>query len=98
MPSRLSNPFANPQLKARIFHLGVFLIIVLIGAVIYRNCFKVPFLFDDNSLILDNAVIRSLTDLRALWFYDPSRFLTTKTGPSMRSTVPRMRTVSWADA
>src|SRR4051794_263279 len=28
----------------------------------------------------------------------PSRFLTTKTGPSMRSTVPRIRTVSWAAA
>ena len=29
---------------------------------------------------------------------DPSRVLTTKTGPSMRSTVPRTRTVSSAEA
>src|SRR5205085_8530486 len=72
----ISNPFMNPRIKGRVLHLGIFLLIAFIGTVIYRKTFNVPFLFDDNYNILENPAIRSLANLKWLWYYDPSRFLT----------------------
>ncbi|MDP2653018.1 MAG: tetratricopeptide repeat protein [Candidatus Omnitrophota bacterium] len=58
------------------FHWLVILHLALLGALIYRNAFGVPFIFDDIYTVVNNPAIRDLSSLRGLWVYDPSRFLT----------------------
>ncbi|MDD4954838.1 MAG: hypothetical protein PHP17_02225, partial [Candidatus Omnitrophica bacterium] len=51
-------------------------LLVLLGALIYSNSFYNPFCFDDGLYITGNPAIRNIANLRAVWNYFPSRFIT----------------------
>jgi protein O-mannosyl-transferase len=51
------------------------LALCLLGALIYSNTFHSPFLFDSELYIANNAGIRDLGDLKAVWDISPTRFL-----------------------
>ncbi len=52
------------------------LLIVMTGLLGYANSFRAPFHFDDQLVIVENYLIKSLNHLDWLFYYDPSRFLT----------------------
>ncbi|MFH1778173.1 MAG: hypothetical protein ABH952_11540 [Candidatus Omnitrophota bacterium] len=52
------------------------IILCLLGVVIYSNTFQSSFHFDDNSSIIENSNITNLADLKAIWNFWPTRFLT----------------------
>lgn len=56
----------------------IFALIVLccIGAAIYSNTFQSAFYFDDEDSIVKNINIRNLNNLRTIWDYFPTRFIT----------------------
>src|SRR5204863_2375313 len=66
----------NARVKEKIFSFAVFFVIALLGAVIYRNTFDVPLVFDDMFNIIENSTIRNVANLKSIWRYDPSRFVT----------------------
>jgi protein O-mannosyl-transferase len=43
---------------------------------IYANSFIVPFQFDDFTSLVSNPAIRNITDIKALWRFSPTRFIT----------------------
>lgn len=47
--------------------------IALLGAVVYLNALKNPFVYDDHRLILDNTSLQDLTNWRAILYHDISR-------------------------
>ncbi len=49
--------------------------IAVLGIFIYSNSFDCGFQFDDKSNILTNQAIRNLSDIKAIWNFDSSRFL-----------------------
>ena len=51
------------------------LIICILGIVIYSNTFQSPFVFDDQPGIVDNKVLRNLSDLNAIWSFNPTHFI-----------------------
>ena len=48
--------------------------IVFIGTIIYSNSFNCSFHLDDSKSIVENPVIRNLSDVKTLWNYH-SRFI-----------------------
>ncbi len=50
--------------------------IILWGVALFHNTFKAPFYWDDYFTIVKNPVIRNIANLKWLWAFDPSRFLT----------------------
>lgn len=52
------------------------LLICVLGSVIYSNTFSSSFHLDDTHSIVENARIRQLHDLKSIWEFWPSRFLT----------------------
>lgn len=57
-------------------HLPPLIAIFALTLVAYSNSFRVPFLFDDLSEILDNEHLRSLSLWRQLHGWNPTRFVT----------------------
>lgn len=55
---------------------SVSILAILLGLFIYAHAFDAPFQFDDNRTIVENPAIKHLADVRAIWDFDPSRFLT----------------------
>jgi tetratricopeptide (TPR) repeat protein len=53
--------------------LFAFLIIIVLGIIIYSNSFKCVFQFDDFNNIVDNVKIRNLADIKAWWNFYPTR-------------------------
>lgn len=51
-------------------------IIILLGIIIYSNSFNCSFHLDDRTSIVDNAAIRNMYDVKALWNYSQTRFIT----------------------
>jgi tetratricopeptide (TPR) repeat protein len=47
--------------------------IALLGAVVYLNGLKNPFVYDDHRLIIDNTSLQNLSDWRAILYHDISR-------------------------
>jgi len=52
------------------------LIICLLGFIIYSNTFYYPFHFDDELSITDNFAIKDIRNLKAIWSFCPTRFIT----------------------
>ncbi len=50
-------------------------IIILLGIIIYSNSFNCSFQLDDTSSIVDNQVIRDVTDFNSIWKFSQSRFI-----------------------
>ncbi len=51
-------------------------ILCVLGILVYSNTFHSPFQFDDEENITENVSIRNLRDLKAIWSYWPTRFIT----------------------
>jgi len=51
-------------------------LIIVIGAVAYSNTFQSSFHFDDETSIVNNPAIRNLGDLKAVFGYSETRFVT----------------------
>ena len=60
------------------FNAGLVVVAFLtaLGFLVYSNSFGVPFQLDDISVIVQNPLIRHLSDALGLLRYDPTRFLT----------------------
>jgi len=71
-PKQEAYGFVLPNLTHLLF--VFFLFSVLIGA-IYSNTLQASFHFDDNYYIRENLALRDLANLRAIWLWDPPRFL-----------------------
>lgn len=52
------------------------LIISLVGFAIYSNTFNSAFHYDDYQNIVNNDLIKNLSNLRAIWSFSPTRFVT----------------------
>ena len=52
------------------------IILCCVGIIIYSNTFHSSFHFDDTGFIVENVSIRYLADLKAIWNYWASRFIT----------------------
>ena len=50
-------------------------IIILLGTIIYSNSFNCSFHLDDTRSIVDNVSIRNLSDVKAIWEYSQTRFI-----------------------
>lgn len=72
-PSDDNRPFQTWALNS-VLHLAL---IVVAGALVYANSFGVPFTFDDNHSIVDNPVIKNLSEFwgGAGYAHNPRRFL-----------------------
>ena len=53
-----------------------FVLIFLLGLLIYSNTFHASFHFDDGRNIINNFAIRNLWNLKGIWDFLPNRFLT----------------------
>ena len=69
----VSSPPPARRTGVALAHLAL---IVLIGAAIYLPALSASFHLDDSPSIRDNAAIRHLGDLRAIWSFWPTRFFT----------------------
>ena len=49
--------------------------IVFLGLLIYSNCFNCSFQFDDKHNIIENEAIKSLSNIKAMWEINHSRFI-----------------------
>lgn len=70
---------AVPQVKdtkPNYFNIPSIALIIIIGIAIYSNTFHSSFQFDDNKCIIVNPDIKDLSDLRAIFNYMPTRFIT----------------------
>lgn len=65
-------PFITNQ-PSRIF---IILIICLLGFIVYSHTFYYPFHFDDEPSIPANFSIRDISNLKAIWNFCPTRFIT----------------------
>jgi tetratricopeptide (TPR) repeat protein len=52
------------------------LLICVAGMLVYSNTFQSSFHFDDQTSILHNVAIRNLSDLKTIFSFSPSRFVT----------------------
>jgi protein O-mannosyl-transferase len=50
--------------------------LLFISLSIYSNSFTVPFQFDDFTSLVSNSAIRDIADIKALWRFSPTRFIT----------------------
>ena len=62
--------------KERLLSLGVAVIFIIIGFLLYSSTFHASFQFDDRPSIVNNPIIKNLQNIKWLWDLDPSRFLT----------------------
>ncbi len=51
-------------------------LIFYVGSIIYSNSFQVPFSLDDYSMIVYNPIIKNFQDIRGIFRFDPTRFIT----------------------
>jgi tetratricopeptide (TPR) repeat protein len=65
---------ANPRLRLNLLY-GI--LIFLTGALIYANSLQNPFIYDDDEFIVRNPYIHHLSDLKAIVFYHPKRWVGT---------------------
>jgi Flp pilus assembly protein TadD len=65
----------EPKKENSFLFWGGLLSVVFLGMIIYSNSFDCSFQFDDKHNILTNGVIRSLTDLKAIWDLSSLRFV-----------------------
>ncbi|MDP2921197.1 MAG: tetratricopeptide repeat protein [Candidatus Omnitrophota bacterium] len=56
--------------------IAAFFILCCLGFIIYSNTFHSSFHFDDSSSIVKNANIKDLADIKAIWNFWPTRFIT----------------------
>ena len=75
---RAETPVSEGPVTAH-FNIFYAAIICILGALIYSNTFGGQFYFDDRSYIVGNAAIKNLSDLRALWSFFPTRFISNLT-------------------
>src|SRR4030042_2727061 len=61
---------------ARNFKKLTIILIVILGSLVYSNSLFGSFHFDDKVSIINNGNIRDLSNLRAIWRFWPTRFLT----------------------
>lgn len=54
--------------------LGLFIILFL-GVIIYSNSFDCPFHFDDKPNIVNNEIIKDVSDVKAIWNLSQTRFI-----------------------
>lgn len=52
-----------------------YLVIALLGLIIYSNCYDCSFQLDDKHNIVDNPAIKDLNKITEMWALDPGRFL-----------------------
>lgn len=50
-------------------------IILILGAAVYFPSFEAPFYLDGYNRIVHNVTIRSLTNIKEIWAYNPTRFI-----------------------
>ncbi|MFH0732308.1 MAG: hypothetical protein V2A72_05245 [Candidatus Omnitrophota bacterium] len=62
--------------KTNYFSILAIALLIVTGTVIYSNTFHSPFQFDDEVNIYDNFAIRNISDLKAIWNFFPTRFIT----------------------
>ncbi len=62
--------------KSNYFNILAIVLIVIIGSAAYSNTFHGPFQFDDEWNITNNSDIKNLSDLRAIFNFMPTRFIT----------------------
>ncbi|MBU0606132.1 MAG: tetratricopeptide repeat protein [Candidatus Omnitrophica bacterium] len=70
---------AAPQLKdtkANYFNILAIALIIIVGSAAYSNTFHSPFQFDDEWNIVNNPDIKNLSNLRAIFNFMPTRFIT----------------------
>jgi protein O-mannosyl-transferase len=68
-----------PQLKdtkTNYFNILAIALLIIIGTAAYSNTFHSPFIFDDNKVITNNLDIENLSNLRAIFNFMPTRFIT----------------------
>ena len=70
-----SKSLKEPKKENSFLFWGGLLSVVFLGMIIYSNSFDCSFQFDDKHNILSNGVIRSLTDLKAIWDLSAARFV-----------------------
>lgn len=73
MSPKNKNSFLNSFIRSRLFPV---VLIILVGIIAYSNTLDNSFHFDDESSIVSNYAIHDLGDIKAIWFYSPTRFLT----------------------
>lgn len=72
--SKVENSLPTKKNNTSFYWLSV-VIILFLGSLIYSNTYDCSFQFDDKHNIIDNGAIRSLSDLKAMWDLNHSRFL-----------------------
>ncbi len=78
--ANITNQNGKPKPKMlgkenRYMHLLKVGIIILLGIIIYSNSFNCSFQLDDPASIVDNQVIRDVTNVNSIWKYSQSRFI-----------------------
>jgi len=51
-------------------------LVIFAGVLVYSNSFSLGWHFDDEPNIINNPAIRDIFNLKAIWHYDPARFVT----------------------
>ncbi|MEI6863506.1 MAG: tetratricopeptide repeat protein, partial [Candidatus Omnitrophota bacterium] len=62
--------------KKSYFNILAVALLIIIGVAAYSNTFNNPFQFDDKHNIINNPSIKNLSDLRAVFNFKPTRFVT----------------------
>ncbi|MBN1527080.1 MAG: tetratricopeptide repeat protein, partial [Candidatus Omnitrophica bacterium] len=62
--------------KPQYLAIAAVILICLSGLLVYSNTFHATFHFDDEESIIRNVAIRHLFDLKAVWDFWPTRFVT----------------------
>jgi len=57
-------------------HLFPYFLIIITGIICYSGTFDSPFAFDDRPSITENLSIQNLSDLKSIWKFSETRFLT----------------------
>ena len=68
-------PESSPVKSASAYIWSGIIMILVLGGMIYSNTYDCSFQFDDKHNIIDNEAIRSLSNLKAMWDLNQSRFL-----------------------
>ncbi len=74
--NRVSDIKLKPWHDNGFFKLLSVTFIIITGLIIYSNTFENSFHFDDIPSIVDNTAIRDLTNTKAIWNIQPTRFIT----------------------
>ncbi|MFQ5901743.1 MAG: tetratricopeptide repeat protein, partial [Thermodesulfobacteriota bacterium] len=69
----IASPLLPSSYKTTLISL---LIIAVVGFLSYSNTFNASFHFDDTSSITDNPSIKDLSNIKAIWQFTPTRFIT----------------------